>query len=123
MRRRVGSDDRGIWEAYRGQCIPASEFTSVPVGRSVARENSERAFHMEKAVGRLADAAAISATISELAASFGNRLVTSTAVRQQHANTTTWIRSEPPDAVIYPQSTEDVQQVVRICAPARVPII
>jgi D-lactate dehydrogenase (cytochrome) len=78
---------------------------------------------MEKAVGRLADAAAISATISELAASFGNRLVTSTAVRQQHANTTTWIRSEPPDAVIYPQSTEDVQQVVRICAPARVPII
>ena len=33
----------------------------------------------------------IDAAIAELAAAFGNHLVTSQAVRAQHANTTTWI--------------------------------
>jgi D-lactate dehydrogenase (cytochrome) len=54
---------------------------------------------------------------------FGNRLVTSQAVREQHGNTTTWIACQPPDAVIYPQSAEDVQQVVRVCARHGVPVI
>ena len=35
----------------------------------------------------------------ELAARFGNKLVTSDAVRAQHANNTTWLANEPPDAV------------------------
>ena len=58
-----------------------------------------------------------------LAAKFGNRLVTSRAVREQHGNTVTWIENQPPDAVVFPQSTEDVQEIVRICAEHRVPII
>jgi hypothetical protein len=49
--------------------------------------------------------------IAELAATFGNRMVTSQGVRQQHGNTTAWIASEPPEAVIYPQSPDDVQPV------------
>ncbi len=61
--------------------------------------------------------------IAALAAHFGNRLVTSQAVREQHAHTTTWIPNQPPDAVVFPQTTEDVQQVVRICAAERVPVI
>jgi D-lactate dehydrogenase (cytochrome) len=65
----------------------------------------------------------IDAVIAALAAQFGNRLVTSQAVREQHANTTTWIENEPPDAVVFPQTTEDVQQIVRLCAAARVPVI
>ena len=32
-------------------------------------------------------------------------------------------RCQPPDAVVFPQSTEDVQQAVRICASRGVPII
>ncbi|QIG49004.1 FAD-binding protein [Nordella sp. HKS 07] len=71
---------------------------------------------------RLAPAARAQA-IAELAATFGNRLVTSQPVRQQHGNTTTWIVSEPPDAVIYPQSSAEVQQIVQICARHFVPII
>jgi D-lactate dehydrogenase (cytochrome) len=63
------------------------------------------------------------AVVHALAARFGNRLVTARAVREQHANTTTWIENQPPDAVVYPQSTEDVQDVVRICAAHRVPVI
>jgi len=69
------------------------------------------------------DPKAVAATIRALAARFGNRLVTSQAVREQHANTTTWIENQPPDAVMYPQSTEDVQEIVRICAAQRVPMI
>jgi D-lactate dehydrogenase (cytochrome) len=69
------------------------------------------------------DPQAMAATIGALAATFGNRLVTSAAVREQHANTTTWIANEPPDAVVFPQSAADVQQIVRICATHRVPVI
>jgi len=69
------------------------------------------------------DPKAVAAVIAALAARFGNRLVTSRAVREQHGNTTTWIANEPPDAVVFPQSTEDVQEIVRICAAQRVPVI
>jgi D-lactate dehydrogenase (cytochrome) len=69
------------------------------------------------------DERAAAAAIAQLAARFGNRLVTSTAVREQHANTTTWVANEPPDAVVFPQSTADVQEIVRICAAHRVPVI
>jgi D-lactate dehydrogenase (cytochrome) len=61
--------------------------------------------------------------VRALAARFGNRLVTSQAVREQHGNTVTWIANQPPDAVVYPQSTEDVQEIVRLCAAHRVPVI
>jgi D-lactate dehydrogenase (cytochrome) len=69
------------------------------------------------------DPNAIEAAVAALAAKFGNRLVTSRAVREQHANTTSWIANEPPDAVVFPQATDDVQEIVRICARLRVPVI
>ena len=49
--------------------------------------------------------------------------MTSQAVREQHGNTVTWIENQPPDAVVFPQTTEDVQEIVRICAAHRVPVI
>jgi D-lactate dehydrogenase (cytochrome) len=76
----------------------------------------------QKPVSRCA-ADVSSAAISALAAAFGNRLVTSRAVCEQHGHTTTWIANEPPDAVVFPQCTEDVQRIVRICAQHGVPII
>jgi D-lactate dehydrogenase (cytochrome) len=69
------------------------------------------------------DPKAIEAVVRALAAGFGNRLVTSQAVREQHGNTVTWIENQPPDAVVFPQSTEEVQDIVRICAGHRVPVI
>ena len=69
------------------------------------------------------DPKAVAAVVRELAARFGNRLVTSQAVREQHGNTTTWIANEPPDAVVFPQDTADVQEIVRICAAQCVPVI
>ena len=69
------------------------------------------------------NSAAIEKAVTELTAAFGNRVVTSQAVREQHGNTVTWIANQPPDAVIYPQSTEDVQHIVRICAANAVAVI
>jgi len=66
---------------------------------------------------------ALKSTIDALAARFGNRLITSQAVREQHAHTTTWLASQPPDAVVMAQETADIQDVVRICAKHGVPVI
>jgi D-lactate dehydrogenase (cytochrome) len=67
--------------------------------------------------------AAIEAVTQALAARFGNRLVTSLAVRQQHGHTLTWIPNLPPDAVVFPQSTEEVAEIVKLCAAHGVPVI
>src|SRR5471032_3661618 len=66
---------------------------------------------------------ALAATVQALAARFGNRLITSQAVRDQHAHTTTGLPSQPPDAVVMAQETADIQDVVRICARFGVPVI
>jgi len=66
---------------------------------------------------------ALKSAIDALAARFGNRLVTSQAVREQHAHTTTWLPTQPPDGVVIAQETSDIQDVVRICAQHRVPVI
>ncbi len=58
-----------------------------------------------------------------LGAMLGNRLVTSLAVRQQHANTLTWIENQAPDMVAYPESTEEISAIVRLCAAHDVPVI
>ena len=68
-------------------------------------------------------AAAIEGAIADLLARFGNRVVTSNAVREQHGHTTTWIPNQPPDAVVFPQTAGEVQEIVRICAAHRVPVI
>jgi D-lactate dehydrogenase (cytochrome) len=72
---------------------------------------------------RRRDPNAIEAVTAALAAKFGNRLVTSLAVRQQHGNVLTWIENQPPDAVVFPQSSGDVQDAVRICTAHKVPVI
>jgi D-lactate dehydrogenase (cytochrome) len=69
------------------------------------------------------DATALSGVLEALAARFGNRLVTSQAVRDQHAHTTSWLPRQPPDGVVFVQETADIQDVVRICAQRKVPVI
>jgi len=65
----------------------------------------------------------VAAVTQALAARFGNRLVTSLSVRQQHGHTLTWIPNMPPDAVVFPQSTEEVSEIVKLCAGHGVPVI
>ena len=46
---------------------------------------------------------ALASTLEALAARFGNRLITSQAVRDQHAHTTSWLKRQPPDGVVFVQ--------------------
>jgi D-lactate dehydrogenase (cytochrome) len=69
------------------------------------------------------DRKAADAVIAALAARYGNRLSTSPSVREQHGHTTTWIENQPPDAVFFPHTTEEVQEVVRLAAAERVPVV
>jgi len=54
---------------------------------------------------------------------FGERLQTGEAIRRQHANTITWIPNQPPDAVIWVETQDEVREIVRVAAMHRVPII
>jgi D-lactate dehydrogenase (cytochrome) len=65
----------------------------------------------------------IATAVEVLRQRFGARVETGQALREQHAHTTTWLRNQPPDAVICPTSTEEVQDIVAVCAEYRVPII
>ena len=69
------------------------------------------------------DEAAVAALTGELTKRFGNRVVTNLAVRQQHAHTTTWIENQPPDIVVLPETTEEVAEIVRLCAEHGAPVI
>ncbi|MCG6885046.1 MAG: FAD-binding protein [Silicimonas sp.] len=65
----------------------------------------------------------IKTAVSILKQRFGERLQTGEAIREQHAHTTTWIANQPPDAVVFAETTEEVADVVKIAAEHRVPII
>lgn len=67
--------------------------------------------------------AAIAAALSELTSLFGERVATGEAVRRHHAHTLTWIPSEPPDGVVWPETTDEVATIVRIAGRHRVPLI
>ena len=65
----------------------------------------------------------IAAALGILKQRFGERLQTGQSMREQHAHTTSYIPSQAPDGVVFPQSTREVQEIVRVCAEHRVPII
>ncbi len=67
--------------------------------------------------------AALEAALAALADAFGPRLVTSLAVREQHANTLTFVPALPPDAVVFPESAAEVAAIVTLCAAHGVPVI
>ena len=65
----------------------------------------------------------IATVLGVLKQQFGERLQTGASVREQHGHTTTWIENQPPDAVIFAASTEEVSEIVKACATHKVPII
>ncbi|MEM7692905.1 MAG: FAD-linked oxidase C-terminal domain-containing protein [Pseudomonadota bacterium] len=65
----------------------------------------------------------IATAIGILAQRFGPRCQTGEAIRTAHGHTTTWLANEPPDAVIFAKSHQDVVDVVEVCRTHRVPIV
>ncbi len=66
---------------------------------------------------------AIGAVIEKLTGLFKDRCSTSMALREQHGHTTTWLKNQPPDAVVFAETTEEVAEAVKICAAHKVPVI
>src|ERR1700726_4294541 len=66
---------------------------------------------------------ALAAALSQLRARFGERLAEGEAIPRQHGNQLSEVPNEPPDAVLFPQTTDEVAEAVRICAKHRMPII
>ena len=71
----------------------------------------------------LRNEAGVAAALPILAERFGPRFVRTEAVRRQHAHTLTWLANQPPDAVVFAESTADVVDVVKVCAAHGVPVI
>ncbi len=65
----------------------------------------------------------VAGVIDKLKARFTDRCATSQALREQHGHTTTWLENQPPDAVVFAETTEEVAETVKICAAANVPVI
>ncbi|AXI43249.1 FAD-binding oxidoreductase [Sulfitobacter sp. SK011] len=67
--------------------------------------------------------AGIATALGVLKQQFGERFQTSDAIREQHGHTTTWIKNQMPDAVVFARTTQEVSEIVQICATHKVPII
>ena len=61
--------------------------------------------------------------LSTLRARFGERLAEGEAIRRQHGNQLSEVPNQPPDAVVFPETTAEVCEAVRVCAEHRIPII
>ena len=72
---------------------------------------------------RAAPAAVDDGLLDELRSIVGDRLTTSAAVREQHGRDESYHAPEPPDAVVFARSTDEVQSMVAICARRKVPVI
>ena len=67
--------------------------------------------------------AGITTALGILKQRFGEHFQAGEAIRGQHAHTTTYIPAQAPDGVVFPGTTEEVAQIVRICADHSVPVI
>src|SRR5260370_38041634 len=67
--------------------------------------------------------AAREAAIASLQQLLGNRLSTAASIREGHGKDASYHPCVPPDAVAFAQSTQEVSEIVKICARHKVPII
>lgn len=63
---------------------------------------------------------ALAAALRDL---LGDRLSLSQAVREHHSRDESWHHPALPDMVVFPRTTEEVQQIVRLCAEHDTPIV
>ncbi len=66
---------------------------------------------------------AVAALNADLAARFGNRFTASDAIRKAHGHTLTWLENQPPDAVVFAETRDDVIDLVKLCARHDAPIV
>ena len=65
----------------------------------------------------------VDSTITELKKLYGDRVSTAHAVREQHGKDISYHEAHLPDAVVFAESAEEVQEIVKLCARLKTPII
>jgi D-lactate dehydrogenase (cytochrome) len=65
----------------------------------------------------------VTAAIAKLRELLGDRVSTASAVRDRHAKDESWHAPRPPDAVCFPESTDEVAAIARTCSTHLVPIV
>ncbi|HZE95269.1 MAG TPA: FAD-binding protein, partial [Gemmatimonadales bacterium] len=63
------------------------------------------------------------ALLEEMRALFGDRVTTSRGVREHHGKDESYFPYAPPDAVVFPESTVEVRDVVDLCRRHKTPMI
>jgi D-lactate dehydrogenase (cytochrome) len=61
--------------------------------------------------------------VERLSAVIGPRATVARSVLEQHGQSEAYHRVLPPDVVVFPETTQEVVEIVRLCASLRVPII
>jgi D-lactate dehydrogenase (cytochrome) len=61
--------------------------------------------------------------IAALTQRFGSRAATGEAIRAQHGHTRSYLETQAPDIVVWPDTTEEVAEIVTLCAQYAVPLI
>ncbi|MHA6262574.1 FAD-binding oxidoreductase [Arenibacterium sp. CAU 1754] len=65
----------------------------------------------------------VKSALNALQGILGDRLVTATADRDLHGQNETYYPQTPPDAVAYPETTQEVSQILRICNETGCPVV
>lgn len=63
------------------------------------------------------------ALIEEMRALLGDRVTTSQGVREHHGKDESYFPYAPPDAVVFPESAEEVRDIVNLCRRHKTPMI
>jgi D-lactate dehydrogenase (cytochrome) len=61
--------------------------------------------------------------LAQLRTLLGDRVSTGSSMLDLHSRGETWLPAYPPDAVVFPDTTDDVVEIVKICGAHQVPII
>jgi len=65
----------------------------------------------------------LTSALAALRDRFGERCAEGDSIRAQHCNLLSEVPNQPPDAVLFPRTTEEVAEIVRVCAASRIPVI
>ena len=66
---------------------------------------------------------AVTATVESLRASYGERTVTTHAVREHHSHGEGMQDAGLPDVVVFPETNEEIASILKLCNQARIPVI
>lgn len=109
---------------FSARSILKGRIIKIPGGKNTGDTSESRTGNVQADIAEaFAKGDGVAALLTELSARFDNRVSTGEAVRRQHANALTWLPAKLPDAVFFAQTSEEICEVVGLCARHKVPIV